>query len=84
MIRSKFLLSFFTVVFVFTIGKDSQAQAVAYFEKATGEELLAVKEVQRYLYLRTGKIPSLTALDNNSRLPSNSILVAFSPGSWGL
>jgi hypothetical protein len=37
--------------------------------------LLAVKELQRYIYVRTGELPSIKSLEGNEVMPGNSIWV---------
>lgn len=76
MMRFKIIPAFLLLTLLLIISARVNAQTVAYFKKAAGQEVLAAKELQRYLYLRTGKMPILIQLHNNSPLPANSILVA--------
>ena len=69
----KFLLLFFLIAF----GQNTMAQlpVIVYHKQSKGTELLAAKELQRYLYVRTGTLPALQVFNGNS-LPKHSILVA--------
>lgn len=56
----------------------AKTPSVYYFENSKPMEVLAGKELQRYLYLRTGHLPSLTPVSTAFKLPANAILVATS------
>jgi len=72
--RFRFGLSF--LLALFAINSFAAVPGVFYFKEAKGTELLAAKELQRYLYLRTGQLPSLVILADDEPLSPNSILVA--------
>ena len=46
---------------------------------AKGAELLAAKELQRYLYLRTGRLPIVSPWEDQKTVPKPSIVVASWP-----
>src|SRR6187402_1350808 len=54
----------------------SKVPVILYDKKATGTTLLAVKELQRYLYIRTGELPQIKVRNVKGALPANSIFVA--------
>jgi len=45
-------------------------------KSATRTTILAVKELRRYLYVRTGELPNIKAFSESEQLPGNSIFVA--------
>lgn len=53
-----------------------QLPAIVYAAKAKGTSLLAAKELQRYLYVRTGKMPRMQVIKAGAPLPSNCIIAA--------
>ncbi len=67
----------FLVILFFTIAGFhvmAQAPVIEYYKQAKGTELLAAKELHRYLYVRTGKLPVMQVF-NGGKLPHNSILI---------
>ncbi|RYE37301.1 MAG: hypothetical protein EOP42_00040 [Sphingobacteriaceae bacterium] len=50
--------------------------SVYYYSQAQPTEKLAAKELQRYIYLRTGKLPVTAAVSSSFKLPPEAILVA--------
>lgn len=53
----------------------SQVPSILYDRNAKGRTILAVKELQRYLYVRTGELPATKAITPGTKVPANSILV---------
>lgn len=54
---------------------------IAHDNAATGPSLLAVKELQRYLYVRTGEMPQIRIVPTANALPPNSIFVTTTGNS---
>jgi hypothetical protein len=50
-------------------------QTVVYPKDASNLELLAAKEVRRYVFLRTGQAPVLASADRYSKLPDGDVIV---------
>lgn len=66
------------VTLLFTLGASSsfcKVPVIVHDKDATGTTLLAVKELQRYLYIRTGELPQVKAISAKERIPSNTIIV---------
>lgn len=59
-----------------TITAFAKVPIILHFKDAKGTELLAAKELQRYIYVRTVDLPVLKAITVNEQIPTNSILVA--------
>jgi hypothetical protein len=55
---------------------SSQPPAIYYPRGAKGTELLAARELQRYLYVRTGRLPLLHPLEAHRVCPAHGILVS--------
>lgn len=53
----------------------SKVPVIVHDEKAISTTLLAVKELQRYLYTRTGELPQIKMIRGKERLPANAIFV---------
>lgn len=53
-------------------GKQSNGQSVVYPESGTDQELLAAKEVRRYIYLRTGNLLNFQAVNS---IPASGDLI---------
>lgn len=54
----------------------AQIPAIYYFRETKRTELLAAKELQRYLYVRMGELPILKNLERSQPLPSQCILLS--------
>ena len=65
------LILFFTIVGYHVM---AQVPVIVYYKQAKGTEFLAAKELHRYLYVRTGKLPVMQVF-NGGKLPYNSILI---------
>ena len=59
--------------------KSSTLPTIVYTEQASIQEILAAKEVRRYLYLRTGKLVNLMSVDKIP--PSGQIIVVANADS---
>ncbi len=58
------------------LGQQKNIPAVVYLKQASELERLAAKELQRYLYLRTGALPVLKGIAFGEAAPARSIIVA--------
>ncbi|WP_343670050.1 alpha-glucuronidase family glycosyl hydrolase [Chitinophaga sp.] len=67
------LLSFFILQ---QIAVFSKVPPIFIDKAAKGRTVLAAKELQRYLYLRTGQLPVIKTVTKNEKLPGNSIFVS--------
>ncbi|MES2731855.1 MAG: alpha-glucuronidase family glycosyl hydrolase [Bacteroidota bacterium] len=74
--KNTILLVLVLFSFAPAFGQKSKIPSIGYFKQAKGSELLAAKELQRYLYLRTGELPALKAITATEALPSPGIIVA--------
>lgn len=70
------LLSFFIIQ---QTSVFSKVPGIFYDQHAKGQTILSVKELQRYLYLRTGQLPEIKAVTKNAKLPINSIFICTLP-----
>lgn len=64
------------VIVFFVITVKAQIPKIYYYQKASSVEQLAAKELQRYIYLRTGILPMKIAVSPSFILSQNSILIA--------
>jgi hypothetical protein len=67
------------VTLLFSLGVSSsfcKVPVIAHDKDATGTTLLAVKELQRYLYIRTGDLAQVKVISAKELLSSNTIFVA--------
>ncbi|HEY5462536.1 MAG TPA: hypothetical protein VIJ95_04710 [Hanamia sp.] len=62
--------------FLITLSSYAKVPVIMHFKEAKGTELPAVKELQRYLYVRTGELPVIKTITVNKEIPANSILIA--------
>ncbi|HUZ61396.1 MAG TPA: alpha-glucuronidase family glycosyl hydrolase [Hanamia sp.] len=62
--------------FSITLSSFAKVPVIFHFKEAKGTELLALKELRRYLYVRTGELPVIKTILLKEKLPGNSILVA--------
>ncbi|HMH22219.1 MAG TPA: hypothetical protein VK563_10595 [Puia sp.] len=77
MLPSKILPFVIPLLLLFCRGTVSaQPPAIYYLRGAKGTELLAARELQRYLYVRTGRMPLLHPLEANHNCPAHGILVS--------
>jgi hypothetical protein len=58
-----------------TVRGHQDSQTVVYPINGSHTELLAAKEVRRYIFLRTGTAPALAAADSYSNLPDGDVIV---------
>lgn len=74
---TKIVLTFWITCWTLSGFCQKQPTLTIFFVKeATALERLSAQELQRYLYVRTGKLPRLLVLTYQKPLPPNSILVA--------
>jgi hypothetical protein len=67
------------IALLFTLGASSsfcKVPVIVHDKDARGTTLLAVKELQRYLYIRTGELARIKAISTKEVLTSNTIFVA--------
>lgn len=60
---------------------SSDSVTIVYPGNGSGTELLAAKEVRRYIFLRTGTAPSLAIADSYSSLPAGDVIVVAANAS---
>ena len=59
---------------------QQDSQTVVYPINGSHTEVLAAKEVRRYIFLRTGVAPTLVAADSYSNLPDGDVIVVSNGG----
>jgi hypothetical protein len=67
------------IALLFTLGASPafcKVPVILHDKDAQGTTLLAVKELQRYLYLRTGEMPQIKPISGKESLSANSIFIA--------
>lgn len=70
--KSKSLILVVLTVFIASVSQPSFGQKIVYPADCSLQELIAAKEVRRYIYLRTGqKLP----LKKNNSIPENGDLI---------
>lgn len=75
-ITMKYKFLFISLFLLLQAKGFSQIPTIVYFKDSNPIEHLAAKELQRYLYVRTGKLSALKTIASGETLSSNSILVA--------
>ena len=62
-------------VFVTANAVPAYSQTIVYPSQGSNTELLAAKEVRRYIFLRTGTAPALAKVTNAKTLPAGDVIV---------
>jgi hypothetical protein len=74
MMRPKLIST--VVLLLLTVCAFAKVPDIFYLKNTTPTENLAAKELQRYIYLRTGLLPELKLADKLSKIPEHSIIIA--------
>jgi hypothetical protein len=69
------LITVLSVAVVTANPVSAYSQTIVYPSKGSNAELLAAKEVRRYIFLRTGTAPALAKVTNTKSLPAGDVIV---------
>nr|WP_315158582.1 alpha-glucuronidase family glycosyl hydrolase [uncultured Flavobacterium sp.] len=69
-------LLFLTGILLFFMSFNSANSITIYYQKdASPKEILAAKELQKYIYMRLGELPSIQVYDSNAEVKNRAIVL---------